>query len=198
MASPTSANERSEAIQTIAIPMAMASTMASRTCSASSASTFASARSTPIATASRTASRRRSAPTPTNPDTDGDGWSDFDEVINRYYGFDPLVPTLDTDFDGLSDDLELRIASSPTNRRHQRRRHQRFHGVPGRPESCRTQDRGRTRRARRDHLQQRDAGALLSIRTGGTVSAGDCRRIAVPRARLKRLSVHDVSGRPPR
>jgi hypothetical protein len=51
---------------------------------------------------------------PLNPDTDGDGISDFDEVrCTRGYCTNPLLS--DTDGDGIRDGTELRTGSDPTN-----------------------------------------------------------------------------------
>lgn len=51
-----------------------------------------------------------SCPDPLNPDSDGDGISDGDEVT---FGSGPCA--LDTDDDGLSDDLELFYGTDPNN-----------------------------------------------------------------------------------
>src|SRR5437660_1480575 len=55
---------------------------------------------------------------PANPDTDGDGFSDGEEVKNGYshlVGNLKKMTEVDTDNDGLSDALEIQLRTDPTN-----------------------------------------------------------------------------------
>lgn len=53
---------------------------------------------------------------PRNPDTDGDGFDDRQEIrLGRIAGFDPLVMTRDSDQDGLADEVEKQLGSDLNN-----------------------------------------------------------------------------------